>query len=235
MPRTVRTCFGIRAPWHPVSLSNGASGRATIVNYKRERAPWLRSGGRAVAVIDHSDFSLKLVESPEIGPDLLNKRVFSFLDQATISLSALEEFLAWPLTEAVYTEFTGYDLAEAFPSRDFAKGLMDRWAKASVPGWWYIDRGALGISFISELVQIVDGRPHAVEISDRHFVIYKNDLLGSSALADKDKIRTIRIDQLHFDRLTALLGKDDAINVRVIARYYRYWLYELALESELPF
>ncbi len=96
------------------------------------------------AFISHKDFTLEFFDTQQI--DALDPSLCFFtMDRNSLSLSKVAEFLNWPSSEAVYAEYTGYDLAEMHPSSLFADQLYNRWATAKVPGWHIIDRCAAGI------------------------------------------------------------------------------------------
>jgi len=227
-----RSWLGNRIVWHP-TICDGAYGRAARVTFRRERSPWLSSGKMVAAFISHQDFTLKLYTLRLCA--LEPSQCFFTTDRNALSLSSMAEFLEWPDSEAVYSEYTGLDLAEMNPSDLFTNQIFNRWSAAKVRGWYLIDRGPAGISFVSEIVDVSSGQKRAVELSDHWFAVYKDGLLKSSAFTAQDQIACLRIHQLEMSCLKRLMSTDDAITVRQIARMFRYWLYQEAVRYDLPF
>lgn len=228
-----RSWLGNRIVWHPTNCA-GEPGRATKVIYRRERLPWLTSEKMVAAFISHEDFTLKFYDTQRIDA-LAPSLCFFSTDRNELSLSAMAEFMEWPDSEAVYSEYTGLDLAEMNPSDLFTNQIFNRWSASKVPGWYLIDRGAAGISFVSEMADVSSGQKRAVELSDHWFAVYKDGLLKSSAFTAQDQIACLRFHQLEMDCLKRLMSTDDAISVRQIARMLRYWLYQEAVRYDLPF
>lgn len=228
-----RSWLGNRIVWHPTNCV-GEPGRATSVVFRRERLPWLTSGKMVTAFISHQDFTLKFYDTQRLDA-LEPSRCFFTTNRNELSLSSIAEFLEWPDSEAVYSEYTGLDLAEMNPSDLFTDQIVNRWSGSKVPGWYLIDRGPAGISFVSEIADISCGQKRAVELSDHWFAVYKDGLLKSSAFTAHDQIACLRIHQLEMDCLKRIFSSYDAVIVRQIARMFRYWLYQEAVRYDLPF
>lgn len=225
--------LGNRIVWHSTTCE-GAHGRAARVVFRRERLPWLTSGKMVTAFISHKEFTLRFFDTQRLDA-LESSLCFFTTDRNALSLSSLAEFLEWPGSEAVFSEYTGLDLAEMNPSDLFTNQIVKRWSASKVPGWYLIDRGPAGISFVSEMAEVSSGQKRAVELSDHWFAAYKEDLLKSSAFTAQDQIVCLRIHQLEMGCLKRLMSTDDAITVRQIARMFRYWLYQEAVSYDLPF
>lgn len=228
-----RSWLGNRIDWHP-TCCDGDAGRATRVIFRRERLPWLSSIKMVSAFISHQDLTLRFFDTQRLDA-LEPSQCFFITDRNELSLSALAEFMEWPDSEAVYSEYTGLDLAEMNPSDLFTNQIVNRWSASKVPGWYLIDRGPAGISFVSEVADVTTGQKRAVELSDYTFVVYKEDLLKSSAFAARDQIACLLTHQLELNSLKRFMSTNDAIIVRHIARMYRYWLYQEAVRYDLPF
>jgi hypothetical protein len=186
------------------------------------------------AFISHQDFTLRFFDTQRLDA-LEPSQCFFTTDRNELSLSALAEFVVWPDSEAVYSEYTGLDLAEMNPSDLFTNQIVNRWTTSKIPGWYLIDRGPAGISFVSEIADVSNGQKRAVELTDNWLAVYKDCLLKSSALAAQDQIACLRSHQLEMDGLKRLMSTDDAITVRQLTRTFRYWLYQEAVRYDLPF
>ena len=228
-----RSWLGNRLMWHPTQTTVGSRGRAANVFYRRERIPWLGSKKIITAFIGHDDFCLRFYDTPRLD-DLSTDKCFMKIESFALSISELAEFLFWPDSEAVYTEFSGRRLTEVYPSNLFVDQLLTRWTSVKKPGWYLIDRGTCGVSFVSEMAGIDNSSRHAIELTDHEFAVYKCGLLQSSALAERDQLIRLDIEQLDIDRLRTILLPDDAVTVRYLARLTQRWLYELAVEYENP-
>ena len=173
MPISGRSWLGTRLPWVPVRTPSG-TGRATVVTIKYNRVPWLRSQKFAVAVICHDDdFSLRLYADEKIEPDaIIETKPFWMANNESATLEAINEVVNWPAAEACYSAYHGKDLADEFPLHLFSQQLIALWNEASVPDWWIIERGGnLGVSFVSQLVDLRDGVRRAVELTTKELIV----------------------------------------------------------------
>ena len=228
-----RPWLGIRVPWHPVDTPRG-KGRAAVVAFRKERLPWFAGSSHVTAVIFNNDFRFEFFAVQSVH-DLGAVNPFWRLDRETTSLSSLGDLTIWPATEALYSGYSGLDIAEQYRSTFVVNEVIQEWRSHAVPGWWVVDRRGIGITLVRELVAISDGAAHAVELSYRGLKVYKHDLLRGSDLAERDEMLYLNILKLDLERLTRIFSKIDALAIRHAARHYRLMLFDLAAEYALPF
>lgn len=226
-----KSWMGNRLMWHPTQTSAGSRGRATNVLYRRERIPWLLSDKLITAFICHEDFSLKLYDTPRLD-NLTTDKCFLKVESYSLSISELAEFLPWPASEAVFTEFSGRKLSDIYPSSLFVEQLTNRWLTLKMPEWYIVDRSPVGVSFVSQVNDLNSSCTHAIELTDNSFAVYRHDLLRSSAFAERDQILKLKTEHLDIDRMLSVMQPDDVVTVRYVARLIRRLHWHFAVEYE---
>jgi hypothetical protein len=158
-------------------------------------------------------------------------------DPAQVSLTSLSEVIQqWPAIEAVYSGFTGLDLAEQYRQEVTANSFLSRWRKNPIEGWWVIAKNGLGVSIVRDYTCVSDRATHAVEVSACGLAIYRHDLRRSSVLADRDRLFCLGIERADIDWMLEHFDADSAVDIRLAIRYYRQTIFALALTQEaLPF
>ena len=230
-----RSWLGIRLPWHRVTTTHCGVGRATVVNYRKERLPWLANGSQITAVHYPRDHRLEFFDVKSVAELHVDMLPFWSIDRSSFCLSAVSELTPWPAAEALYFRFSGCDLTDEYRFTFTVDDFISRWRPSFTPGWWTIDRPGVGVVLVKEFLNINDGIMRAVELSYQGLSMYKRGIMSCSDLAEHDKVWLIKVEELDVDRLTMYFSKYDAIQARLAARMYRQTLFDLAIEFEQPF
>jgi len=148
-------------------------------------------------------------------------------------MGMLDEWFAWPQSEAVYARVTSVDFVKTYnPQRLLHQGLLDVFHKNPVHGWTPVHRGALGISFVRDTL---DGTM-CTEIRSDECVLYLGSFEENEALNEHNIVKVWSMDNMELDLMKSKLpDPEDFIQCRVMMRKLRMAAYDWLLNNEYPF
>lgn len=223
-----------RATWHFVQFDDETTGRAALFNHRSERLPWARDIKRLLFTIsdDTHELSIYRIDHIPVVPIPISSAMYRM---SSCDVTKIQEFVEWPGAEAIYSGFTRFDLSESIPSDWLADAISNKWRTESVPGWWLINRGVLGISFLREAVDIRNGDTISIEATALSVSLYRGSIAENEALDERRIFKIFSIDDLEIERLTKILSVDSAILLRNFIRRHKYFIYTYATAINLPF
>lgn len=228
--------LGIRRSWRHVRFEGGGVGRALLLPHRSKRVPWLPplQTHMLVAINDSQDLLLiyrndRFPEEPlEVDAALVQ------LSPAMLCLSRISEFYEWPLSEAIFSEFSGLDLASVDDKSKLADDCLRQWNRAPVKGWCPVHRGIAGLSIMRNVVAL-GNRQCCLEIQASDLNLYRGTIEENAGLLDSRILQSWRIHKLNSDSLKNVVPDDIRGDSRIIMRRYRQFIYDYALRNELPF
>jgi hypothetical protein len=223
--------IGTSVVWTPASVDGLHSGKAALVELRRPRLPWYR-GKYLLAVVANQ--KLMLFKGDRLPQDTLcSNDTLLTIGSSELTLKLLAEYFEWPDIQAVHDGYLKTDLAQSFePQRWLRDGILQRFHKEPLPGWWPVHRGALGISFLRNVME----GTNCAEITSTALNLYRGPIADNEALQENRIFKRFGVHEMEVNALHDVLPDvDEVVQVRLMMRKYLFWQYEFCQDHELPF
>jgi len=227
--------LGTKRDWKYIKFKDRATGRALLLPHRCKRLPWLPPQQTHLLVAINDDQDLLLIYGTDRYPEeqLSVDSALVRLTPSNLCLSRICEFFRWPMSEAIYDEYSGgIDLADVDQKAKLADECLKQWNKAPVKGWCPVHRGIAGLSIMRNVITR-DLKQSCIEIQASAMNLYVGTIEENAALIDSRIKRHWGMHDMRAEKMKALLSESDLVDARMIMRRYRQWVYEFALQ--LPF
>ena len=227
---TYNSWIHTRVQWDHIIWSDGTGGRAAIFPCSQARMPWLKVPPRKL-MVTLSKQELGIYKYDDIPESQISRTDKIVLSTRVLYLRQLAEFFDWPNVESIVNGYSGDLLEDTLPALGLTHTLMDEWKQrpfVTEPGWWVINRGPLGVSFLRDMS---DG--NCVEVRTAKAIVYAGPLAENDALLDS---KIIKAWQLHeFNNSRDYMSSNDHMMCRALIRNIRYRIWLYACEQDMPF
>lgn len=224
------TWLALRCAWMPAEIKG--VGRVDMARAMVRAGRFARLPGRDVIVaIRRDDMLLTYDVTDAAGIVAGRHKPFLTLYPGGVDIVSCYEYYDWPWGEAVWSGFTGKDLADAYEPFKYHDAIARSWLRAALPGWWLIDQGLLGPSVITEC-RTLAGDAAIVEVSARGISIHLCD--GRNMDIDAAiHIFTVPAHAPDHETLHRMLGHRETHQARALLRWYRRILFDAVIASEM--
>jgi hypothetical protein len=221
--------IGTQSIWNPQQFTSGIDGMSAIYNYRRKRLPWNKATHLKVAVQGQR---LMIFRGPQPVPRVNPKDALLVLEPQDLTLRQLSEYFNWPDIEAIHFGYTGIDLSSYNSPMWAADGILKIFHAEPMLGWWPIHRGALGVSFLRNVME----DSHCVEVNTECMRLYRGPIAENETLRDHRVTNRWSLEQMEVNAIQNVIPDvDEVVRCRLMMRRLRLALFTFNLANELPF